>query len=272
MEKKVKMELEKKVELVKEKTVEMAAYTDAGAAEEKNQDRVLLNNETFEEGYHQKISEIPCMAIVCDGVGGYAFGEKASESIVHSMAAMDIKSLTTQEEISEALRKANDTLLQLKTTNPDYVNMLTTIAGLVLQEDKVLVFHAGDSRVYRFRGSYLTKLTRDHSLAQEMIDCGMIGENPEEALAACSKITRFMGGEGIPAPQVQEFDLPPQPGDLYLLCTDGIWSALTLDQMEDILTAETELEDMAAELAQTAIEQGSLDNLSVCLIRVAKTT
>lgn len=252
------------------KRIEMTLYTDKGAVDEKNQDRVLFQDAVYEEGFYQGDTIFPCIAAVCDGVGGYAFGERASGCITKYLASSQQSQWETKENLAALLNEAAVNLLELKQSNPENSRMLTTIAGIALMEDKVLVFHAGDSRVYRLRGQYLNKMTKDHSLAQEQIDSGNFQGDPEQALAECSTITRCLGKADSFPPEVSEYQLPPQKGDLYMLCSDGIWSALSFDQIENIMCSNPDLSDIAAELSQTALEQGSLDNLSVCLIRVTE--
>lgn len=246
----------------------MAGYTDKGAVAEKNQDRVLMAGLVYKEQGHHAKADIPCVLAVCDGVGGYPGGEYAAEVSLQHLAKQTAAEMNSVERISEALENVNENLIHLKKEIPAYSNMLTTIAGVVFTENKVFSFHAGDSRVYRLRGRYLSKVTKDHSIAQEMIDMGLIQENYDEILAACSTITRCLGDRTYGLPHVQPLALHYLPGEIYMVCSDGIWSAISFDKLESLLLTKGTLSEIADRIVKAALEGGSKDNLSICLGRV----
>lgn len=248
--------------------MEMAVYTDKGAVREKNEDRILMTDVVYSEGgYHAKAG-IPCNLAVCDGVGGYAGGEHAAQFVLEELSKQDVENMDSVEGVLEILEHVNRKLVHMKKNKNAYSNILTTVAGIAFTEHKIISYHAGDSRVYRLRGKYLSQITKDHSMAQEMIDCGMIKENQEEALAGCSTITRYLGEEMVAPPVVTEVGSRYLDGDLYMVCSDGIWSAIPFETLEEILTKKSTLSELAKEITEAALKGGSTDNLSVCLAKV----
>ena len=147
---------------------------------------------------------------------------------------------------------------------PEYQEMCTTIAGCVLSEEKVILFHAGDTRIYRYDGKYFAQMTKDHSRVQNEMDMGLI--TPEDAVGREDRgvITRCIGVGGD-KPDIREIGFGIHKGDLYLICSDGLWEYLSEEEMVEILSADMNLSEKADRLVDRALEIGSDDNISVCL-------
>ena len=251
------------------RTIDVAAYTDRGSSAAKNQDRIMIGEKVYKEGTHTDTRTMPYVMAVCDGVGGYDGGDEAAECVLSELSLVKPSLMNSRPGIDGALKRANERLRLMREQKKIKQNeMLTTVAGIVLSEDNVLIFHAGDSRVYRMRGGYLTRFTKDHSEVQELLNQGVVVENPEAALAKGSTITRTMGDGQSRPPAVKEMLIPPRNNDLYMVCSDGVWSALSIDQMEDILSENLPLNVLAVKLCEAARAAGSKDDVSVCLGRV----
>ena len=248
--------------------VKIAALTGTGSVREKNDDRVTDGTLTYGDGLHSCVKSEPVMLAVCDGVGGYLGGNVAAETVLDTLNLISPEQLENISALAEQLDQANEEILRMKGEDTESNRMLTTVAGVVLGDKRTLVFHAGDSRVYRLRGSILRQLTLDHSPAQEYLTYNGEVEDPEGFLAANSQISRFLGKrDGSAPPEVEE--LPrPMDGDLYLICSDGLWSVYRRSELEEMLQDHEDLDALAQTLFDEALRRGSDDNVSICLIKV----
>lgn len=223
------------------------------------------------------------IAVLADGMGGHKGGEIASALAVETVTrelATRLSGIATESPDDEAyapeslltrdvVHEANTIVYETARTQPQYEGMGTTLVVALFYDDRLTLAHVGDSRAYRFRGGQLEQLTRDHTLMQELIDRGFY--TPEEARASLNRniVTRALGiEESVNADLQEEIALP---GDLYLLCSDGLNDMvddeairLTLDKFGD------NLESAADHLIEEANGNGGQDNVSVVLARVIK--
>ncbi len=214
------------------------------------------------------------IAVLADGMGGYKAGEVASSMATSLITAMlrswliDAGSAATQQDTCDAMARcvesANLAIFDAAHANPDYAGMGTTLVLCALQGNRILVGHVGDSRCYRIRGRILQRLTKDHSLLQQHLDAGRI--TPE--LAALSPIknlvTRALGVELGVRLEIKDYSV--EPGDVYLMCSDGLTDMVTDEQIVRIATRGESLGQVAAQLVAAANDNGGKDNVSVLLI------
>jgi serine/threonine protein phosphatase PrpC len=239
---------------------EFCIRTDPGLARENNEDSV-----TFEE--------VTRLAILADGMGGYNAGEIAS-----GMATTFIKSelgrwlsqagrQANAREVRRAMEicvdNANRSIFNAANSNPQYSGMGTTLVVGVFQDGRVMLGHIGDSRCYRLRGAEFAQITKDHSLLQEQMDAGLI--TPEQAAVSTNKnlVTRALGVEDAVLLEVNEHRV--EPGDIYLMCSDGLSDMVDDQGIARILQEEGTLEDKAGRLVDAANANGGRDNISVML-------
>jgi protein phosphatase len=170
----------------------------------------------------------------------------------------------------ESIELANSAVIEAARAEPQYQGMGTTLVAAIFHNDKVTVAHVGDSRAYRLRQGELKQITRDHSLLQEQIDAGLI--SPEWARFSQNKnlVTRAVGVD--PDMKVEIHDHPIEPGEIYLLCSDGLSDMLTDEEMCEILTGVGSLQRACDELVHQANQNGGHDNISVILVRVQSHT
>lgn len=248
---------------------EFAAKTDVGLLRPQNEDAVAVNPAFG-------------IAVLADGMGGYNAGEVASRiAVTVTMQALEegIARLRAQsgtrtlwgkplhQMLAEAVGCANTAILQAACDTPQYSGMGTTIVAAVLHQDTVTIAHVGDSRAYRLRAGELQQLTRDHSLLQEQIDAGLI--SPESARHAQIKnlVTRAVGVEADI--DVEVHDHRVLPGDIYLLCSDGLSDMLAPEEMRELLTEQgASLDALTGALVRRANEHGGHDNISAILLHV----
>jgi protein phosphatase len=243
--------------------------TDPGKARARNEDA---------------ITTIPRLGvlILADGMGGHNAGEVASGMATTFLASELEKQLAERplfvrpaEEAAETARallkqlvaEVNQSIYCAAEANPQYKGMGTTLVVALLYDDRMTVAHIGDSRLYRLREGRLEQLTKDHSLLQEWIDSGMI--TPEQAATAQHKnlVTRALGVDPAVEPEIHDHDV--LPGDLLLLCSDGLYDMVTDDDTAMTLSAlGANLELAAAQLVDQANDNGGKDNVSVILARI----
>ena len=224
------------------------------------------------------------VVVLADGMGGYRAGEVASAMAVNMIldelreglkhgrrGEIDSESGYTRESllIKSAIEKANATIYQTAQRQPQCHGMGTTVVATAFYDDRMSIAHVGDSRLYRLRDGQLQQVTSDHSLLQELIDRGFY--TPEEAKKSLNKnlVTRAMGIEMTVSPDLQEEMV--SPGDLYLLCSDGLTDLVEDGVIHDMLLENIDnLEEAARSLVQKANDAGGTDNISVILARALK--
>ena len=254
-----------------ERNLEFYGLTDPGRKRSHNEDSI---------GSDKEIG----VAVLADGMGGYKAGEVASSIAVQMILdelreSLKIGSLSDDEgdsgfteatiKVKLAIEKANKTIYQTAQSQPQCAGMGTTLVTAVFYDNRMTIAHIGDSRLYRLRGADFQQVTSDHSLLQELIDKGFY--TPEEAKKSLNKnlVTRAMGIELSVTPDLQEDVV--LPGDIYLMCSDGLSDLVDDSEMHETLRAYgTSLESVAQRLIQLANDKGGKDNISVILARVIK--
>jgi PPM family protein phosphatase len=244
-------------------TLEFFSATDTGRARSNNEDSVAVD-------------EAAGLVVLADGMGGYNAGEVAS-----GMATAFIKT-ELGRWLSEASDNASDTdvrramdicvdnanraIFNAANSNPQYAGMGTTLVVGVFRDGRLLMGHVGDSRGYRMRAGRLQQVTHDHSLLQEQIDSGLI--TAEQAAFSSNKnlVTRAVGVEDTVLLETHLHDV--MPGDVYLLCSDGLSDMLDDESISQLLQGSDALPEVAAALVDAANDAGGKDNISVFLARV----
>lgn len=238
-----------------------AAATDRGRKRPSNEDAFAYS---VEHGVY----------LVCDGMGGAAAGEIASsvavdEALAHltgRIAAEDGRGDLAQLA-EDAVVAANDAIYRRAEGNDKLSGMGTTLVGLIAHERQVLVFNVGDSRCYLLRGAKIQQVTLDHSLVEEQVRMGRMTRS--EALRSPLKnvITRALGTQSRVTPDV--FELEPEPGDLFLLCSDGLTRELSDAQIEAVIGRDQTLAVLCSRLVAAAVRAGGNDNITCLLVRAA---
>ncbi len=241
---------------------EFFSATDTGRARSNNEDAVAV--------------DAACgLAVLADGMGGYNAGEVASRMATtlvseelgawlgNAGAASDAEVRRVMELTVE---RANLAIHDAARSNPAYAGMGTTLVVCVLRDSRLLLGHVGDSRAYRWRDGRLAQITRDHSLLQEQIDAGLV--TPEQALSASNRnlVTRAVGVD--PTVQVELREHQVMPGDVLLLCSDGLSDMIDDDAIADVLARHDAIDAAGAALIEEANAAGGRDNIAVILARL----
>ena len=234
-----------------------AAATDRGRKRSSNEDAFAIS---VEHG----------IFLVCDGMGGAAAGEIASRMAVEEMLRLlanrdPAKPLA--QAAGEAVRAANEAIFSRSQRNARLRGMGTTLVGLLVEDGRALVINIGDSRCYRLRNRILEQLSVDHSLVDELVRAGRM--TPADALHSPLRnfITRALGTEREVTPDIFAFEA--EPGDLFLLCSDGLTRELPDPLIESLLGADSPLDELSARLVSAANTAGGNDNITCLLVRAA---
>jgi protein phosphatase len=204
--------------------------------------------------------------VVADGMGGAQAGEVASQIVVEAFSAGLPEEGTPEERLSVVVQKANQEIHARSRSESANAGMGTTVTAAYLDDDAVVLAHVGDSRGYLLRDGELSRLTEDHSLVEELLRGGKLTE--EEALEhpQRSVITRALGIE--PIVEIDTWTYPLRPGDVVLLCSDGLTSMLSEQQVQQLLVESPDLAQAGQRLIDEANAAGGRDNITVVLFRV----
>lgn len=245
------------------RTMNFVCRVEIGRCED-NDDRGLADGRILSHTVHSGDSTLPLLLALCDGCGGYAGGGRAAETVLKVLREADPKKLKDENIMAAVLEECSQQIAAEQQLDPDFRAMCTTLAGAVFHEDKTIFFHAGDTRIYRFDGENLALMTRDHSVVRHLMDLGFLNEKNAAWFANRSTITRCLGAP-CPPPEIRVSQAAIQPGEVYLICTDGLWGFLSGEKMAEILAGSGDLTAKAGTLINTALQNGSRDNLSVIL-------
>jgi serine/threonine protein phosphatase PrpC len=236
-----------------------AAGTDIGLRREENQDaHGIIEGRSFRAFF------------VCDGMGGVQGGAIASNLAVASIREF-LKDRPTVgiTELASAVTQANANVFERGASEPGLAGMGTTCVGLVFTEDQLLITNVGDSRAYRIRGDEVEQLTEDHTLVQELVRSGAISAEQAGNHPVSHMLTRSLGP--TPTVDVDYFVSPdpPQRGDRYLLCCDGLFNMVGAEEFGEILEVFS-LDDAVQELIDLANLRGGTDNITLIIIEVGE--
>lgn len=251
--------------------LEIVVRTDPGLVRGHNEDAVFANPNL---GF----------AILADGMGGYNAGEVASglatmvlsaelETALAHNAAHEIERASglsfAHRCLLDKVAVANAAIYNAAASQPQYAGMGTTLVSAIFYDNQVTVAHIGDSRLYRLRGDAFEAITRDHSLLQEQIDCGLITADEARFSQNKNLVLRALGVD--PEVDVEIHDYRVQPGDIYLLCSDGLNDMVDDEDIQVTLQAlDDNLDRAATQLIQLANDSGGGDNVSVILVKILR--
>lgn len=236
--------------------LDWAGRSDVGRRRAVNEDSVLFSPPVF---------------AVADGMGGHAAGDRASAAVVERLAALAELAEHGYLDVSRldgALAAAADDIDDFAAHIP--IGAGTTVTGVLLAlldgDPHFAVFNIGDSRVYLFADGEFSRVTRDHSVVQEMVDAGLIDERQAEDHPESNVITRAVGFRESPQPDL--WMLPMRPGMRLLLCSDGLTKEVDDRRIRRYLTESGSAAQTADDLMDAALAAGGRDNVTVVVIDV----
>jgi serine/threonine protein phosphatase PrpC len=263
--------------------LDMVCQTDVGQVRDHNEDFVRFDGHAG-------------VAVLADGMGGMNAGEVASsmtvlllmdllvafsrgdEPLVVELDEVELDEVELDETqarslpvriVKHAIEKANQSVYHVSKTQPQCAGMGTTVIASLFYDNKMAVGHLGDSRVYRLRDQHLEQVTQDHSLVQELLDKGLVTAAEARVSSKKNVVTRALGVALRVEVEVHEHHA--LPGDVYLLCSDGLTDLVTDENIEaSLLELGSNLNVAAGHLINLANASGGKDNISVILVRVKK--
>lgn len=199
--------------------------------------------------------------VVADGMGGAQAGEVASKAAADAFD-IDLPEAPPERVLRETILLANRTIHELARADPSRAGMGTTLTAAIVDAsaEEVAIGHVGDSRAYRLRGGRLEQLTRDHSLVEELRRKGQLTDAQAEDHPQRSIITRALGPEPEVEPDVQT--VAAAPGDVFLICSDGLTTMLAEDQIAKLLAGATSMSAAVRALVDEANRAGGRDNIT----------
>ncbi len=233
------------------------SITDIGKKRKQNQDYVYTSE--------RPIGNLPNLFIVADGMGGHKAGGYASKFTVETIIKEIEGSAELNPEIilSKAIEIANERILNLSKENSDLQGMGTTLVAATCIDKYLRVANVGDSRLY-IVGEKITQITKDHSLVEEMVRMGGIDRETARTHPDKNIITRAIGAaEKI---QVDFFTVELKPGEIVLMCSDGLTNMLEDNEIRMIINGQRDIVEKAEELVKAANNNGGKDNIAVVLI------
>jgi serine/threonine protein phosphatase PrpC len=225
--------------------------TDTGLQRRANEDSLLVRSPLF---------------VVADGMGGAQAGEVASSVAVETFRDGLQNGADPESSLVMQVEQANSRINELSHERVEHAGMGTTITAVHVGEQDVSIAHVGDSRAYCVRDGELLRLTDDHSLVDELIRQGKLTPEEAEEHPQRSVITRALGPEATVEVDVRSFR--GRPGDVYLLCSDGLTTMLGEDELLELLGAHARLRDAGEALIAAANAAGGKDNITVVLFRL----
>jgi len=231
---------------------EQAFRTDTGRQRNANEDSFFVRSPIF---------------VVADGMGGAQAGEVASKAAAEAFDR-DLPEAPPERVLQETIEAANREIHELARADPSRAGMGTTITAAIVnaQSEEVCIGHVGDSRAYRLRDGKLERLTRDHSLVEEMRRKGQITDAQAEDHPQRSIITRALGPE--PSVEVDVRTVPAAPGDVFLLCSDGLTTMVDEKRIQEVLADTASVRDAVRTLIDDANRAGGRDNITALAFRL----
>jgi protein phosphatase len=237
--------------------------------------RIRLVNE--DRGFAEFTDGGLAVAIVADGMGGHKAGEVASQLAVDTFreALQGATAALSLDErkllIRQAILQANEVVFDMASRNDQYHNMGTTVVAALLHQQNGVIGHIGDSRAYKWREGVLSQLTEDHTLVNELVKSGQITLEEAAHHPRRNVMTRALGTDA--EVEVDVRDVSWMPGDMLLLCSDGLTNMVSEQEIiETIVSEELDLEGKADRLVQLALQAGGDDNITVVLLHHADDT
>ena len=233
------------------------SVTDIGKKRKLNQDYVYVSEEP--------IGNLPTVFIVADGMGGHNAGDYASKCTVETMVR-EVRGCFDKNPVrilGKAIRVANDQIRRRAREDESLYGMGTTVVAATCLGHYLQVANVGDSRLYII-GNEIRQITRDHSLVEEMVRMGGIDRNAARNHPDKNIITRAVGATDTV--EIDFFHEELQPGDIVLMCSDGLTNMLEDEEIGRILREPVSIEERAQQLVEEANDHGGKDNIAVIII------
>jgi serine/threonine protein phosphatase PrpC len=235
-----------------------------------NEDAMLIDKELVQsqaiEISSKKFENDKAVFAVADGMGGENKGEEASYLVLNQFI-QEYKTLYNKESILQTIQNAKKRLDSEVQKDNSKLNFGSTIAGVLLNNDKAIIFNCGDSRVYRLSGHFLEQISHDHSYVQTLVDDGVIeneevNENPYRNILTSA----IVGDLDDTMPDIEIKTLNLEENETFVICSDGVWEAVSLEEMEACFQEKNSIECLIEKI--NVYE--NRDNFSVIVVEVER--
>ncbi|WP_348789585.1 PP2C family serine/threonine-protein phosphatase [Leifsonia sp. NPDC080035] len=209
--------------------------------------------------------------VVADGMGGHAGGDVASAIAVTRIREADREYETASEAefaLQSALIAANSLLAETVFEHPELTGMGTTVSALIRVGDRIALAHIGDSRIYLYRDGELKQVSTDHTFVQRLVDSGRITEEEAMVHPRRSVLMRVLGDVDA-SPEIDTWILETQPGDRWLICSDGLSGVVKNDDLKNALAAKEGPKQVADKLLKQSLDAGAPDNVTAVILDIA---
>lgn len=230
-----------------------SVQTDIGKKRKENQDAFAIAH-----------SQDASLYIVADGMGGARGGGTASALAVNVIIQKAIlpSGEVTEVSLKRSIELANAVIFSRSSQDEDLSGMGTTVVALAFVGSRAIVAHVGDSRIYRLKEGRIEQLTRDHTLVQELVETGAIPAEDAANHPIAHMLTRSLGPTDAVDVEIRELDADVQPGEKFLLCSDGLYNMVSDEEIAEIL-GEQDLRHAVNELVSLALNRGGTDNVTI---------
>jgi len=245
--------------------LEVASLTDVGCQRENNEDSYLYWEPASAEEFQRKGR----LAVIADGMGGHEGGQEASRLAVETVREIYDRDFCDdpQAALMESFAAAHSRIQDYAERHSAFQGMGTTCTALVIRGRQLYFAHVGDSRLYLVRNARILRLTRDHSYVGRLVESGIVRAEDAEKHPHRHILTAALGAGKELAVDGAGQSLALQDGDDLLLCTDGLWSVVTEEEMETAVSGNLAAESCAA-LVKLARQRGAPDNVTLQVLRI----
>jgi protein phosphatase len=245
--------------------MEVASLTDVGRQRENNEDSFRY----WEPESHEELERKGRLAVIADGMGGYEGGQEASRIAVETVIEVYEKASGSgpQDALVEAFAVAHNRIQQYAENHHQFQGMGTTCTALVVVARQLYFAHVGDSRLYLVRAGEISRLTRDHTYVGRLVESGVVRAQDAETHPQRHILTAAMGSGREVAADIPQRALPVEPGDTFILCTDGLWGLVTDQEILDAVQGQPAAASCRS-LVTMALQRGGPDNITVQMLRV----
>jgi serine/threonine protein phosphatase PrpC len=245
--------------------IEVAGLSDVGCQRENNEDSYLYWEPAADDEFQRKGR----LAVIADGMGGHEGGQEASRLAVETVREVYDHTFSgdPQSALLKSFAAAHTRIQDYAEQHPAFQGMGTTCTAAVVRGRQLYFAHVGDSRLYLMRDARVLRLTRDHSYVGRLVESGIVRAEDAEKHPQRHILTAALGAGREVAIDSAEQAVALHEGDDLLLCTDGLWSVVTEEELEAVLTDNTPAESCAA-LVKLARQRGGPDNITLQVLRV----
>jgi protein phosphatase len=247
--------------------IELAGLSDVGCQRDNNEDRHSYWEPSSDDEFRRKGR----LATVADGMGGYEGGQEASRIAVQTIESVYARKAdgAPRAMLLAGFQAAHEGIKEHAAKHPALLGMGTTCTAIVVLGHQLYYAHVGDSRLYLARDSKIYRLTRDQSYVGRLVEQGII--SPEEAVSHPQRhiLTAALGSGSELAPESPEQPVPLEEDDVLVLCTDGLWSLVSEQEIRSVVASEGP-EQACRDLIQMAKSRGGPDNITVQVVAIGK--